>query len=84
MTVIVGQARWSARWFSQYPGMENSQVTVTRLPTPLDLEKLDPDQPATLRVMLWSGPAGEDSGIHPRSLYVEKFWLPVLGPSITP
>ena len=36
-----------------------------------------------LRVEAWSDPATESIGFHPRSLYVETFWLPVLGPSAT-
>ncbi len=63
--------------------MENSPVTVVRLPGQLDPEKLDPDQPATLRVVTWNGPLVDETCFHPRSLYVETFWLPVLGPSAT-
>src|ERR1700722_14869495 len=61
--------------------MENSPVTAMRLPTQLDPEKLDPDQPATVRVLAWSDSLVTEICVHPRSLYVEQFWLPVLGPS---
>jgi hypothetical protein len=63
--------------------MENSPVTVMRLPTQLDPEKLDPVQPATVRVLAWNDCPANEMCVHPRSLYVENFWLPVLGPSTT-
>ncbi len=42
----------------------------------------DPVQPATtLAVETWSDPVIDQLGHDPRSAYVEKFWLPILGPS---
>jgi hypothetical protein len=41
-----------------------------------------PEPPLTLRVV-WSDPRVDEAGVHPHSLYVETFWLPVLGPSAT-
>ncbi|CAB4609505.1 unannotated protein [freshwater metagenome] len=42
----------------------------------------DPAQPAvTLAVETWSDPVIDQLGHDPRSAYVEKFWLPILGPS---
>ena len=35
----------------------------------------------TLRIETWSDPVIDDLGHDPRSNYVERFWLPVLGPS---
>ncbi len=35
----------------------------------------------TLRIESWSDPVIDDLGHDPRSNYVERFWLPVLGPS---
>ncbi|MGH9047607.1 MAG: hypothetical protein ACRDVW_09895 [Acidimicrobiales bacterium] len=39
------------------------------------------EQPAKLRVVRWDHPDVEHIGADPRSLYAERFWLPVLGPS---
>lgn len=36
-----------------------------------------------LRVQPWPDPLLDDQGHDPRSAYVERFWLPVLGPSTT-
>jgi hypothetical protein len=44
-----------------------------------DLELLG----ANLFVTPWSDPVIEELGLDPRSLYVERFWLCVLGPSAT-
>jgi hypothetical protein len=63
--------------------MKNSPVTVLQLPTQLDPEKVDPDDPATVRVRAWIDSRTNEMCVHPRSLYVENFWLPVLGPSTT-
>ncbi len=42
----------------------------------------DPTQPApTIAVEAWSDPVIDQLGHDPRSAYVEKFWLPILGPS---
>ena len=35
----------------------------------------------SLRIETWSDPVIDDLGHDPRSSYVERFWLPVLGPS---
>jgi hypothetical protein len=37
----------------------------------------------TIHVEAWDDPVGEAIGVDPRSAYVEKFWLPFLGPSTT-
>jgi hypothetical protein len=37
----------------------------------------------TLRVMAWRDEIVDLVGVDPRSTYVERFWLPVLGPSAT-
>lgn len=37
--------------------------------------------PSTLTVRPWTDPVVETVGLDPRSAYVERFWLPVLGPS---
>lgn len=44
---------------------------------------LTDDEPIRLRVVPWPDPVVESVGHHPRSLYVETFWLPVLGPTST-
>lgn len=49
----------------------------------LDTAHLDTGGPATLHVVAWDDPVVDDIGVDPRSLYVEKFWLSVLGPSAT-
>lgn len=42
-----------------------------------------PDEPlpAAIEVVAWSDPSFELAGHDPRSQYVERFWLPILGPS---
>jgi hypothetical protein len=47
-----------------------------------------PQQPATgpartLRVIPWRDQVVDTLGVDPRSLYVERFWLPVIGPTCT-
>lgn len=42
-----------------------------------------PDGPAHLHVEAWSDPVVDRVGHDPRSAYVERFWLGVLGPSTT-
>ena len=37
----------------------------------------------TLRIEAWEAPLERGVGVDPRSAYVERFWLPVLGPSTT-
>jgi hypothetical protein len=39
--------------------------------------------PESLRVVAWDDPVVEATGVDPQSVYVETFWLPVLGPSAT-
>lgn len=44
----------------------------------------EPTQPipiATLSVDVWADPVIDQLGHDPRSAYVERFWLPILGPS---
>jgi hypothetical protein len=40
-------------------------------------------RPASLRLVPWVDPVVDGRGIPVTSLYVEQFWLPVLGPSAT-
>jgi len=54
----------------------------TRLAPP-PCEHGEPGPASTLRVVALDDPAADELGFHPRSLYVETFWLPVLGPSAT-
>lgn len=42
-----------------------------------------PDPPETIRVVAWPDPVIDRLGYDPRSLYVETFWLGVLGPTST-
>jgi len=39
--------------------------------------------PSALEIVPWTDPSFETSGHDPRSDYVERFWLPLLGPSTT-
>jgi hypothetical protein len=39
--------------------------------------------PTTMHVIPWVDPVVDRAGVDPRSAYVERFWLPVLGPSCT-
>ncbi|MEQ8717581.1 MAG: hypothetical protein RIE08_08200 [Acidimicrobiales bacterium] len=39
--------------------------------------------PDIVRVEAWLDPIVDELGVHPRSAYVEAFWLPVIGPSCT-
>ena len=41
------------------------------------------DFPTTARIVPWPDPALERRGHDPRSLYVEQFWLGVIGPTAT-
>jgi hypothetical protein len=50
---------------------------------PLPGGTVEPGRPPVLRLVVLTDPATEAIGLHPRSLYVETFWLPVLGPSAT-
>ncbi len=39
--------------------------------------------PSHMRIVAWLDPAIDAKGFDTRSLYVERYWLPVLGPSAT-
>lgn len=43
--------------------------------------RVDELRRATINVIPWPDPVVEELGHDPRSWYVERFWLPVLGPS---
>ena len=58
------------------PSRPTTGSSTHELPTPL------PD-PVTLAVVSWDDPVLERRGHDPRSEYVERFWLPILGPSTT-
>jgi hypothetical protein len=59
---------------SQVPGIGVSECTAT-LQGP---QRLDP-----LHVTVWPDPVIDRLGYDPRSAYVERFWLAILGPSTT-
>jgi len=40
-----------------------------------------PDRRSSTTVVAWDDPVVEAAGFDPRSTYVERFWLPLLGPS---
>ena len=42
-----------------------------------------PSATPTLQVLPWSDPVIDQLGYDPRSRYVERFWLGILGPSAT-
>ncbi|HEX3947299.1 MAG TPA: hypothetical protein VHW47_06315, partial [Acidimicrobiales bacterium] len=42
-----------------------------------------PDGGGVVRIVSWEDPVVESAGFDPRSTYVERFWLPLLGPSAT-
>ena len=45
---------------------------------------LEPEPlPTTVRVLPWDDPVVDRRGHDPRSVYVEQFWLSVLGPTAT-
>jgi hypothetical protein len=44
---------------------------------------LDPGKITSLKIESWPDPVIDSLGHDPRSLYVETYWLPVLGPSTT-
>ena len=44
-------------------------------------EPIHPLPTATLSVEIWADPVIDQLGHDPRSAYVERFWLPILGPS---
>ena len=43
----------------------------------------DPLAEATVRVVPWPDPVVEEHGHDPRSAYVERYWLGLLGPTAT-
>lgn len=55
-----------------------SAVTATDVPRPEPLPL-----PTTVHVMPWIDPVVDRRGHDPRSVYVEQFWLGVLGPTAT-
>jgi hypothetical protein len=48
-----------------------------------DGHRTDAGHSPTLRVVAWRDPLIDALGVDPRSLYVEHFWLPVIGPTCT-
>ena len=48
---------------------------------PRDAAAGDGSAPVPLHVVAWDDPPDVRTGFDPRSLYVELFWLPILGPS---
>lgn len=42
---------------------------------------INPDPATILTVTRWVDPVVDERGVAPRSLYVERFWLPVIGPT---
>lgn len=48
-----------------------------------DGHRTDTGDAPTLRVVAWRDPLVDALGFDPRSLYVEHFWLPVIGPTCT-
>jgi len=64
--------------------MEISSINSARQLAPrLATDEHQPERQATLHVVAWTDVVFDRTGVHPRSLYVETFWLPVLGPSPT-
>lgn len=73
--------------------MTDTDSTPTTTPTtsstpptstpPTDNQSRTPFQELTLHVLPWADPVLDDLGHDPRSLYVERFWVSVLGPSAT-
>jgi hypothetical protein len=58
--------------------------TLHPLPAPArDREGVEDDQQRRFRVVSWPDPVIDKLGYDPRSLYVELFWLGVLGPTST-
>ena len=43
----------------------------------------DPPRLPPLLVVPWPDPVTDDLGLDPRGAYVERFWLPLLGPTST-
>ena len=62
---------------------------MTVVSTPEPSPRPQPPSPRTmeispmLEIVAWSDPPVEGSGHDPRSIYVERFWLGILGPSAT-
>lgn len=51
--------------------------------TPLKADKHAPFPESRLRVVVWEDSLIERLGHDPRSIYVERYWLAILGPSAT-
>ena len=64
------------------PHNESESVTMTDQPTTLTYEETPTSPKTTLHVEAWLGLV-EGAWYEPLSLYVELFWLPVIGPSTT-
>lgn len=69
------------------PTVEEANVdTAARTPTHLHAVAEQPPgdpMPATVRIFPWWDPGLAVGGFDPRSEYVERFWLGVVGPSVT-
>jgi hypothetical protein len=63
--------------------MKNSPVSAVAQPSEIGVVPLESPPRPTLRVVPWDDPIEDTVGVHPRSLYVELFWLPVAGPAAT-
>ena len=54
------------------------------LPPPVHLAEHDrPREQCAIRVLPWPDPVIDSLGFDPRTAYVERFWLGVLGPTST-
>ena len=65
--------------------MSDTTPSARHAPTP---PALDPTAgveaaPASITIVPWVDPVVDDTGVDPRSRYVEMFWLGVLGPTAT-
>lgn len=60
-----------------------TQATAIRLPrtVPPPLPPAEAEPRGTLQIAAWPDPLVDKLGHDPRSQYVERFWLPILGPS---
>lgn len=62
--------------------MTDTAPTATAPATPARTRSPEPVLPTTrIAVETWSDPVVDRLGHDPRSAYVERFWLPILGPS---
>lgn len=65
-------------------GTVRSATSTTAVATAAHPTGADPgDDQGALRVVPWVDPLVDSRGVDPRSSYVERFWLGVLGPSAT-